>query len=241
MVELSYIIPIFKPDKYRLASLKYHTEVFLAKQKGVDFEVIVMEQDCAKHPVFNKQWLCNRGVRKAKAPMVAIADVDVYCNHAEYLSVCMKKDRESRLQWFFGWDRLIYESNTQIRSSIRDDYPYPGVQEGGIVFFRKELWGDMGGANEYIKALNGPDNDIAMRAYYVTRTYDQVGVTLNHRWHPKSTEKGPYKKLNKGILKYTRHNPDEVINLLKQHKWGAAAGPYSEKQSFYQARTSGVK
>lgn len=239
MPDLSYIIPIYKPDKYRLASLKYHTEEFLHKQVDVDVEVLVMEQDHVKHPVFNKQWLCNRGVRKAKADTIAIADVDVYCSHQEYLYECLKK--MNSCSWCFGWDRLIYEPNGPIGNAIRDDYPYPGVQEGGIVFFRKQLWQDMGGANEYIKALNGPDNDIAMRAYYITRTYEQLAVTLNHRWHPKSVEKGPYKKLNKGILKYTRQHPDEVISLLKQHKWGAAEGPYSEKQSFYQARTEGVK
>lgn len=241
MYKVSYIIPLFKPDKYREDSLKYHTDNFLAKQKDVDIDLQVIKQDENDHQVFNKQWLCNLGVRKAKYDMIAIADVDVYCMDNWYFKVCLDYIEANKLEWCFGWNRLIYEPQHKINNVIRDDYPYPGVQEGGVVFFAKKLWHDMGGANEYIKALNGPDNDLAMRAYYLTRTYEQVPITLKHRWHPKSVEKGVYKKLNKGVLKYTRQHPDEVINLLKQHKWGAKGGPYCEKQSFYQARTEGVK
>jgi len=104
-----------------------------------------------------------------------------------------------------------------------------------VVVFSRGLWKEMGGANEWIRELRGPDNDLATRARYVTGEYSAFPCTLTHQWHPKSSmKKTKWLKSNLSILKYTNKFPWRVVKLLKMQNRGGER-PYCDK-SFYESR-----
>ena len=233
---MDVIVPLYKPDEYRKANLK-HLKKWLGDQKDVEINLIVEEQDWVKHPIFNKMWLLNMGVKRGSSDWVVIADVDVSVKDRSYMAHFLEwmKDRS----WGFGWRKFIYLPEPGQEEPERVDWPYPGIQEGGIVAFRRSHWNHMGGANEHIRELRGCDNDIAMRAQYLSGEYPAFPATIYHRWHPHSKyKKTAYKKQNKSILKYTRQHPEQVIALLKKQDRGNPKGPYCDKCSFYEMRTA---
>ena len=236
MKSVVYVIPCYKLSPIRESHLKAHKEA-VAAQKGVDVDLKVMVQDHIAFPTFNKGWLCNKAVKESTAEWIVIADVDVWPRHDNYLAQLMRFLDVSDSLWCFGWNRLVYEGKDG-GPPERDDWPYPGVQEGGIVAFHRIIWGKMGGANEWIKELRGPDNDLAMRALYLTGHYPRFDALLYHHWHPHSAMKQTaFKKNNKGILRYTRQHPKRVLKMLTEKEWGSPQGPYSTHESFFEART----
>lgn len=238
MHKISWIIPAYALDEHRQRNLAYHKNNFLANQEDVEIEVLVVEQDKKKHPVFNKSWLCNRGVLAAAHNDIVIADMDVYSTSTTYVRDLFDWIRRRDLAWAFGWTRLLYQG-CDGKGFDRNDWPEPGINEGGIVYFSKDLWRKMGGANEWVKELRGPDNELALKARYLTGYHIGFPHSLFHRWHPVSPMKyGRNKAKNKEILKYTRKNMVKVLDLLKKQNWGDVDGPYCGKSSFFEARTS---
>jgi hypothetical protein len=220
------ILPVWRLNTHRRANLQHSLNFW--KSQG-NTTIRVMQRD---DKPFNKQWLCNLGVKQGNSERFIIADVDAYHPDKDYLQKFLEWAEPHR--WAFGYRRFIYEGQGKPE---RDDWPYPGIQEGGIVLFSRDLWEEMGGANEWIKMLRGPDNDIAMRAMFLSGEYVSYPTTIYHRWHPRSPYKqGAHVKHNKEILKYTRKNPRETVDLLKKQCWGNPSGSYSEHISFYEAR-----
>lgn len=233
-MKIDVLVPVYKLDKYRQKSLDLLRK-HVAQEEGVN--LVVIEQDVAIWPEFNKGWLLNMGARKSNADWLAVVDVDVVPKYAGYFQEAVQWATERKLTWCFGWDRLIYEGKTLDKPAERDDWPSPGIQEGGIVMFSAALWNMMGGANEHIRELRGCDNDLALRAMYVSKTRSCHNTTLCHRWHPKSPmKKTKWRKNNNGILEYTLKHPAEVVQLLKKQPWGDPGGPYCRNQSFYEMR-----
>ena len=239
-MKLDYIIPIYNLKKHRLRNLVYHKDIFLNKQEDVDINLHIVVQDKKTHPIFNKQWLCNIGVRDSTTDHIIIADLDVYIqNNDKYLSMCMHIIKALNLRWAFLWNKVKYMTEDGL-SYTRHDWPEPFVNEGCIVYFQRSLWEEMGGANEWIRELRGPDNDLALRARYLTGTHYGLPFELIHSWHPISPMKrSKFKKNNLEILKYTRKHPEEVIKLLKKQNWGNINAPYCDNMSFYEARVRG--
>lgn len=232
-IKLDYIIPTYQLDDYRRRNLQSHKQ-WIESQEHVDVTLHVMEQD---YGVFNKQWLCNKGVKESESDHIIIADADIIDESKTYLADFMSWVSDNSIRWAFGWSRVIYDGRKP-GTVERYDWPEPGINEGCVVYFEKSLWEKMGGANEWIKALRGPDNDLAMRARYITGYHIAYPYKLRHQWHPKSKMKGgKYRKRNVEILKYTRRHPAEVINLLQQQNRGDSNGSYAEVQSFFEART----
>lgn len=230
MRSIEVIIPVWKPDKHRLENLAKATE-FWKSQEGVSVTIRVVRDDSE---VFLKQWLINKGVRACQTERFIVADMDAYHPKTTYLENFLNWVDHHEYRWAFGYSRFIYEGK---KRPERRDWPEPGIQEGGIVLFTKGLWEEMGGANEAIKMLRGPDNDTAMRARYVTGYHVGYPDTIYHRWHPHSTMKhGEHVEINKGILKYTRRHIERTIALLKSLPWGAEES-YAKRKSFYQLRT----
>lgn len=245
-MKVDYIIPVYKPDEYRKENLKRSIE-FVKSQKGVDVNLIVVEQDLNVCSKFNKPWLCNLGVRQAKTEHIIIGDMDIVnCNidsgignkKTEYFFCSALELITNTTDWGFLWNRLKYVGKTKTDPLQRVDFPYPGINEGGIVYYQKELWKNyMGGANECLWGLGGPDNDVAMRAQYITGYSESYPATLIHQWHPISKmKKSKSRNVNREILKYTRRFPDKTIKMLKKENWGNPKGPYSMNMSFYEMR-----
>ncbi len=229
-MKVDVILPAYKFDTYRLKSLKLH-------QQRDDVGLIVVKQNVSIWPEFNKGWLLNIGVNQSKADYVAIVDVDVVPMQANYYQNVIAFMHERKLRWCFGWDRLVYDGKDG-GNPERDDWPSPGIQEGGIVLFERSLWQEMGGANEHVRELRGCDNELALCAMYVSGTRTACSGTLHHYWHPRSPmKKTRWKKNNIGILAYTLKHTKQVIKLKKKQQNGSSKGPYCRKKSFYEWRT----
>jgi len=231
-LNIDYIIPVYKPDKYRKENLKRSID-FVMSQIEIDINLIVVEQDLDICEKFNKPWLCNLGVRQAESDYVVIGDMDVTGSYPRQM--CSATGFLNR--WGFLWNRLEYLGKNDGDALQRLDFPYPGINEGGMVYFWKELWIAMGGANECMWGLGGPDNEIAMKAQYITGYNHSYPATLTHLWHPISKmKKAKSREVNREILKYTRRFPDKTIKMLKKEDWGNPKGPYSMNMSFYEMR-----
>ena len=226
--EVDWVVPIWKPDKYREANLARQRE-WIESQENINVNFKEMRDDSEE---FNKQWLCNKAFRESAAGWVFLADMDVV-GEGQYVWPVVQWLKKKDLQWGFGWNRLIYRGKDG--GVDRDDWPNPGVQEGGVVVFSRGLWKEMGGANEWIRELRGVDNDLALRARYVSGDYSAFPCTLTHQWHPKSSmKKTKWLKSNLSILKYTNKFPWRVVKLLKMQNRGGER-PYCDK-SFYESR-----
>lgn len=236
MKTIDYIIPTFDLGEDRRRNLDYSVKQFLEKQTGVDIRVHIIDQDRKKHREFNKQWLCNIGEKRCETDSIVIGDLDIYSKDDNYFEKFFQWVDNFKLRWAFGWTKVIYEGKDGMEPQ-RVDWPEPGINEGCIVFFEKKLWEEMGGANEWIRELRGPDNDLALRARYLTGTYMGFPHTLYHRWHPISKMKQTaFKKHNRDILKVTRRHPDKILDLLRAQKRGGEQ-PYCVYKTFYRART----
>jgi hypothetical protein len=227
------VAPLFKLNQHRNKSLEL-LEKHMKNEHDVGF--IPIEQDIDVWPEFNKGWLLNIAVNKSDAEWIVVNDVDVVPMKTTYYVDTAKWLDDRELDWGFGWNKLLYKSEDGCGND-RDDWPSPGIQEGGIVYFRRKLWDDIGGANEYIRELRAPDNDIAFRAMYVSGTRSAKPETLTHRWHPISSMKNTkWRRNNRSILEYTYKRPDKVISMLKKENRGNKNGPYCMNRSFYEAR-----
>lgn len=235
-MKTDYIIPVYKPDEYRRKNLE-KSIAFVKSQKDVDVNLIVVEQDLSVCSKFNKPWLCNLGVRQAKTEHIIIGDMDIVGDDNNLIIKALSKCLRCDFLWAFIWGKIKYLGKNKGDPLQRLDFPYPGVNEGGIVYFRKDLWTKIGAANECIWGLGGPDNDIAMRAQYLTGYSNSYPVTLTHLWHPISKmKKSKQREINRDILKYTRRFPEKTIKMLKDQDWGNPKGPYSMNMSFFQMR-----
>lgn len=236
MIDVDWIVPQFRLDPHRKKN-RADMEKRLSEQTDITIHRYFQRQDYQEIATFNKGWMLNKAVRISKSPHLIIADMDADWGHDPmYVFRFVLWAIHKGHKWAFGWQRYLYLTEDG-KGYERDDWPYPGIQEGGIVYFKRELWEEMGGANEWIKELRGPDNDIAMRAMYLTKEYPCYPYTLKHRWHPHSPMKQTkFKKHNKDILKYTAKNPQKVINMLRAQQWGDKLKPYCFKESFYECR-----
>lgn len=177
-----------------------------------------------KYPTFNKPWLYNIGVKLSKTNNILLAEGDININR-KYFSELKTFIEGSNKKWFFAWNRIIYWDK-KADKILRDDKPRPGMAEGGIVYFDKNFYWDIGGVNEHIQELGGIDNELIRRASFITKTYDSFNWTINHMWHPISNvkkdkwKKGKHRPNNVRIYYYTKANPGKMIGILINEKQG---------------------
>lgn len=224
-LDIDYIVPLWKPDKFRQHN-RALLERSVQRQAGVKVHLIVVEQDPLLFPVFNKSWLINRGVKAGQSHHLFIGDIDVPLLDDDHLISVIHWATRYQYEWAFAWNRLVYEGLPG-EPPERDDWPEPGVQEGGVVYFTRPLWDRMGGANEWIQELRGPDNDLALRARFLTRYHVGYAACLFHKWHPRSPMKSTrFRRQNEQVLAYTRKHPEVVIDILRQQDRGNLHRPY---------------
>lgn len=248
---MDYIIPITNMDddgfKYRLNNLNIvlrlipkMVNVVIVEQmlkpvnklytKNIDIpKDISITKKVVKYPIFNKPWLYNIGVKLSKTNNILLAEGDININRRYFIQI-KKFIEKSDKKWFFGWNRIKYW-NENADKVIRDDTPRIGMAEGGIVYFNKNFYWDIGGANEFIQELGGIDNELIRRASYISKTYDMFKWTINHMWHPISKVKenkwkdGKYRPNNVKIYYYTKANPGKMIGILINEKQGNISKP----------------
>lgn len=182
-----------------------------------------------KYPIFNKPWLYNIGVALAKTNNILLGEGDVSVNLKFFIEL-EKYINSNNKDWFFCWNRIQYWNETRDKV-LRDDAPRVGMAEGGIVYFKKDFFWSIGGANEHIQELGGIDNELIRRASFKTKTYDMFKWTIHHMWHPVSNIKkdkwknGKHRQNNVRIYYFTKSNPDKMIDILNKEKQGKPDKP----------------
>ena len=187
-----------------------------------------------RYPIFNKPWLYNIGVKLSKTDNILLAEGDINVNRKYFIEL-KEFIKNSNKKWFFAWNRIKYW-NENADKVLRDDKPRIGMAEGGIVYFNKSFYWDIGGANEHIQELGGIDNELIRRASFISKTYDSFEWIINHMWHPISKvkkdkwKKGKHRPDNVRIYCYTKAKPGKMIGILLNEKQGTGRPVCSYKK-----------
>ena len=270
-MRLDVIIPLCdmfpRSTDERLHTLNFALRQFYAKQTGIKLRMIFVEQSLGapvrylpkiaalpgievvkvsiQHPVFNKGWCTNVGVKHVTSPVFMLAEADMFCVD-NYLATAVAWMEETQSKWCFGWNDLYYTTKEEKRMLMaglplirlgpgRRTRPKRRMAEGGFVLFDTQFFKDMGYANEWIQELGGPDNDLAERARYMTGYYRMFKQQVFHLWHERVPLKNrPTRQNNIYIIKLTRRNTSKVQVVLQAANPGqkeeprCAIGPWDQ-------------
>jgi len=128
-------------------------------------------------------------------------------------------------KWFFAWNKIIYW-NKDFTEKLRVDSPRETMAEGGLVYFDKDFYWEIGGSNEFFQELGGIDNELATRARSVIGEDKLFEGTINHLWHPISYLKkenwrfGKHYVKNRILYYQVKDNPKLAIAEMKKMKIG---------------------
>lgn len=183
---------------------------------------------------FNKGWLNNIGVKYSKTNNIILAEGDININRKYFIKL---RDFivNNKYKWFFAWNKIIYWDE-HCSTKLRVDSPRKGMAEGGLVYFNKKFYWNIGGSNEFFQELGGIDNELATRARFSTSEDKSFEGTINHMWHPVSNLKkdkwklGKHHLTNRTIYYQVRKNPELAINILKKMEPGNDKTPISNEQ-----------
>lgn len=138
--------------------------------------------------LFNKAHAINRGVITSKTPYFAIIDVDCLTE---------KKNMDMALYLLDKGFEVVYPFNRIIKDitdkkGFKKDYEFQKVDsqlqyrdwaDGGIVFWNKSAFIDIGMANEYFSGWGSEDNEILIRANLCQLKQLRIDDTLYHLYH----------------------------------------------------------
>jgi len=132
---VDYIIPLCNMGtidcRHRIQSINYTIRKFLAVQKDININLILVEQIIDKNlplltssliipqkisskiikvsfPIFNKGWLYNIGVKNAISNNILLTEADVFVNSKEYLKGVINYATTKKINWFFAWNKIYY-------------------------------------------------------------------------------------------------------------------------------------
>ena len=202
--QFDYIIPLCNvggPEfKYRLNTVKNtlnkipdNINVILVEQiiKNEETYTSFLENKyttiIVKHPEFNKMWLYNLGVKKAKTQNVLLTDADVSFTSPYFTKLSEFLEKSKIDTWCFGWNEGHILNEDGSLSKITSP-KYRGY-EGFIVYFNKNFFEEIGTCNEWIIGIGGDDNELAVRSKGLSSTYITAPIVVSHIYHP-------YNKLN---------------------------------------------
>jgi len=205
-----------------LELLKYTDNLVIPKKVKATVKVV-------NYPVFNKPWLFNCGVRLSKTNKLMLAEMDVLFGdrYIDRLTEVVWKN------WFFGWDNLVFWNKDETYPD-KLATPQKTLTEGGIVCVTKNFYWKIGGGNEWIQSLGGPDNEFIRRAEFVSKSYTTFPHTIYHKWHPRHKLKvgeewknNRHRLRNKEICSIVSNKPNKMIDLLRDNikSLGRAACP----------------
>jgi hypothetical protein len=198
-----------------------------------------------EYPIFNKGWCCNVGARSARFNTIAIAESDMWAPKP-YLNGITK------CEWIIAWDNLCYTSEVHRKMILsgkmidRDIaerrgstfvHPKVGSSEGGMVLFDKKFFFSIGGCNEWFEDLGGPDNELARRAQFASKTYLMYSnQDVYHLWHPRCRSlKSKSRLKNVEIYKLTCKNLAAFNVFLSKQQFGNPEAPLCAHRTFKEA------
>lgn len=188
---------------------------------------------------FNKGWLYNIGVKHSKTNHIILSEGDINVNRKYFIDL-KNFIFSNNYKWFFAWNKIIYW-NGNFSKKLRIDSPRKGMAEGGLVYFDKDFYWNIGGSNEFFQELGGIDNELVARARFLTGEDKLFEGTINHLWHPVSHLKkekwklGKHHLVNRTIYYQVRNNPKAAIDLLKKMNPGDSLSPIgnSHRDKFF--------
>lgn len=250
VIPVSSLVPNSVPQ--RLEVLQLAIKYFYK-----DVDVIVVEQSLdgefyflkkldgaklipTKHPVFNKSWCVNVGVKAATNDYVAICDSDMFSRDV-YWGNLLGWMKEHSHEWAFGWDRLNRTTSIQRDLIVAGRHvpnmpyiqPVPGYHEGGVFVIKKSFFYKVGQFNECMTELGGIDNSIAIRCRFLYDYYPMYPFLIYHMWHQQTPKKRrPTRLKNIKILKKEKARTQEAISWLVAQRQGNLKAPLSDRETF---------
>ena len=218
-------------------------EYYLKKIKDFESSNIRVKKISVKYPVFNKCWLYNIAVSHVKSDHILFSEGDVFSKE-NFFSRLVEYTTNLNLKWCFAWDKIYYTNEAERKALISGKnifmsekefkIPEKHRREGGIVYIRKDFFKQIGGYNEWIEELGGPDNDIAARMFHHSKTYRKFSNTIIHLWHTRDVDKyKPTRKRNIVVMKITFESTSDVIKMLRRQRFGDIDGPLCSKAMFF--------
>ncbi len=165
--------------------------------------------------VYNHQHAFNVGALAAKSDYLLFSDIDLV-PRADFYERLVKLASEVDMPWAIAWGTILYQDEEG--RIARRAHPAPMNGEGGVNFFRRDFFFEIGGWNDWMGDITGGDNELARRAESVTQSYNVLNETFCHLWHPVSPVKqkrSEFYENNQKILAYSWRWPQEQIKALR--------------------------
>ena len=173
--------------------------------------------------LFNKAHAINQGVIKSKTPYIAIFDVD---------SLTRKKNIDLAIYLLDKGFDVVHPFNRIVKDvmdkkSFKEGYDFDTVEspaqhrdwaDGGIVFWNKRSFIDIGMKNEYFTGWGNEDNEILHRANLFQLKQIRIDDSLYHLYHDRPMVKT---KNNIEIMEKMMHmkSNDELQKEINQWPW----------------------
>lgn len=257
-----FIIPVCNIDeidfKYRVNNINR-----IIESLPNDVSLILVEQDMGnntfgktvnfrnndkyinvKYSIFNKPWLQNIGVRASDRKDIIIGESDCLVEKPKkffsQFSTYVKN-----LFWCHTWNRIQYHEEDYNIVSRDEIGPKRGMAEGGLIYFTKDYYNSIGGANEWFQELGGMDNELIRRAEAKVNN-KPFNWTIHHYWHPQNRMKkndwsmSVFRNANREKYNYIRKNILHVINKMNKLDFGNTSLPLCATMKWEDVISKGV-
>jgi predicted glycosyltransferase involved in capsule biosynthesis len=171
---------------------------------------------------FNKSRLFNKGVERARAPIIMLHDADILVpqDYVENTFRCLEDSTEAirplRLLFYLTEKQTEYLRNNHKIQPGLDIELVAQNSRGGSVMLRKETYQQIGGHDERFTGWGGEDQEFLERLQ--TRKLFRGGLLpALHLWHPVAQKKAN-RDGNLGLLAELRKiEPARRVKLLNAH------------------------
>ncbi|KAF5051028.1 hypothetical protein DSECCO2_423390 [anaerobic digester metagenome] len=177
----------------------------------------------ATENLFNKAHAINQGVITSKTPYFVIIDIDCLTE---------KKNIDMALYLLDKGFEIVHPFNRIIKdimdkNGFKKEYDFQKIDsqpqyrdwaDGGIVFWNKSAFIDIGMKNEYFSGWGGEDNEILIRANLCQLKQVRIDDTLYHLYHdrPQIRTKNNVEQTKKIELIKTK---EDLSNEIKDWPW----------------------
>jgi len=147
MEKINYIIPVCNVNEkeydYRLKSINFLINEFLAKQTNIELNIIIIEQfineekkdftsnieipiwinhKCigVEYHTFVKPWLYNIGFKEAKTEHCFISEMESLTTERNFLSDILDIVKEKKYQWCFCYDKWYFLNEEQTNDYLQN-------------------------------------------------------------------------------------------------------------------------
>lgn len=199
------------------------SEKFLVKEYENLFNSFKVIFSNANGTLFNKAHAINEGVITSKTPYIAIVDIDCLTEKKNIdLAINLL---EKGFEVVHPFNRVIKDIVDKEEFKIKYDFKtvqspsqYRDWADGGIVFWNKRSFIDIGMKNEYFNGWGGEDNEIIIRANVFQLKQIRIDETLYHLYHdrPKIRTKNNVEQINK--IEEIK-SKEELLNEINRWPW----------------------